>query len=191
MLDDAEIRASLLRVALGDPAALERLYHRTAPLLLGVAMRILGRRELAEEVVHDSFVRIWRSARSFDPQAPSAVAWMVAIARHRALDVVGSADSARVDGVEDIDALLDRMWERDDDGEDDRLGRRREHGWLRHCLGLLKPAERQALVLAYMHGLSHGELARHLARPLGTVKSWVRRGLDSLRGCVEREGEAP
>jgi RNA polymerase sigma-70 factor, ECF subfamily len=185
MLDDLEVKRLLIRTAAGDAKAFERLYRLTMPLLLGVTARIVGRRELAQEVVHDAFVRIWRSASSFDPLATHAVAWMVAIARNRAIDVVGSADSARVDAVgDDIEAIVDDAYEWSP-AANDSLDRVREHQGLRRCLGELRPAERQAIVLAYHHGLSHGDLAAHLQRPLGTVKAWVRRGLESLKRCLE------
>jgi RNA polymerase sigma-70 factor (ECF subfamily) len=187
-LDDLEVRRLLIRTAAGDAGAFERLYRLSMPLLLAVAHRIVGRRELAQEVVHDAFVRVWRSASSFDPLAPQAVAWLVAIARHRALDVVGSADGSRVDPVgDDIDAIVDAAYDWSHEPGDAVDRDRGTHG-LRVCLDELRPAERQAIVLAYHHGLSHGELALHLQRPLGTVKAWVRRGLETLRRCLEGTG---
>lgn len=185
-LDDAEIRRLLIRTAARDAEAFERLYRLTLPLLLGVAQRVLGRRELAQEAVHDAFVKVWHAAGSFDPLAERATAWLVAVVRHRAIDLAASAEASRVDAAgDDIDAIVDRAyaWDpRPDDVLDSGRGRR----WLRLCLDELQPGERQAIVLAYHHGLSHGELAAHLSRPLGTVKSWIRRGLESLRACVER-----
>jgi RNA polymerase sigma-70 factor (ECF subfamily) len=190
MLDDAEVRRLLIRTAAGDAQAFERLYRLSMPLLLGVAARIVGRRELAQEVVHDSFVRVWRSASSFDPLAAHAVAWLVAIARNRAIDVVSSAEGSRVDPAgDDIEALVDRAYDWTPD-EADPVDRGRDTHWLRECLDELRPAERQAIVLAYHHGMSHGDLAEHLRRPLGTVKAWIRRGLESLRTCIEQAGGA-
>jgi RNA polymerase sigma-70 factor (ECF subfamily) len=191
MLDDREIRALLLRTAAcdeGSAEAFERLYRLCAPLLLGVALRIVGRAELAEEALHDSFVKIWQAAGSFDPLATRPVAWLVAIVRNRAIDMRASHDVSRVasyhGALEDADGVLERLFdwsENADDAED----RRRVAKWLRDCLARLQAVERQALVLAYEHGLSHGELAAHLAKPLGTVKTWVRRGMANLRQCVE------
>lgn len=186
MLDDTEVKRLLIRTAAGDAAAFERLYRLTMPLLLGVAQRVLGRRELAQEAVHDAFTKVWHAAGSFDPLAPHATAWLVAIARNRAIDLAASAEGSRVDAVgDDIDAIVDRAYAWDA-RPDDALDRGRDTHWLRLCLDELQPGERQAIVLAYHHGMSHGELAVHLSRPLGTVKSWIRRGLDSLRACVER-----
>jgi RNA polymerase sigma-70 factor (ECF subfamily) len=192
MLDDRAIKSLLLRSAARDAGSAEafrRLYELTAPLLLGIAQRILGRRELAEEVLHDAFARIWHAAASFDPLGEQPVAWMTAIVRNRAIDVRSSHDVSRVDSYhatldDDPDGSLDRLFDwspATDEGED----RRRAAQWLRDCLANLVAAERQSLVLAYEHGLSHSELAAHLRKPLGTVKAWVRRGMAGLRGCVE------
>jgi RNA polymerase sigma-70 factor (ECF subfamily) len=161
-------------------------------LLLAVALRIVGRRELAEEVLHDGFLKIWHSARSFDPMAEHPVAWMVAIIRNRAIDLVSSADQARTVPLdEDADHVLAQVLGPASSAEQLVEGGQRSRS-LRDCLAGLDPPQRQALVLAYHHGLSHGDLARHLNRPLGTVKSWVRRALDSLRACIEsRFKEAP
>jgi RNA polymerase sigma-70 factor (ECF subfamily) len=192
MLDDQEIKRLLLRAGArdeGSAEAFERLYRLCAPLLLGVAQRVLGRREVAEEVLHDAFTGIWRKADSFDPLANQPVAWMVAIVRNRAIDVRSSHDVSRVDSYHDSldndpEGALDRLFEwtpAPDETED----RRRAASWLRDCLSRLQAAERQALVLAYEHGMSHSDLAAHLRKPLGTVKTWVRRGMDNLRQCVE------
>ena len=185
MLDDSEIKRLLLQTAARDAQAFEQLYRRTAPLLLGIALRVAGRRELAEEVLHDAFAKIWRAADSFDPLATQPVAWMAAIVRNRALDMKSSADVERVELLgDDADALLDRYYE-SSGAADEQLGQDRVARWLRSCLEGLAAVERQVLVLAYHHGLSHSELAAHLAKPLGTVKTWARRGLANLRACVE------
>ena len=192
MLDDHEIKRLLLRTAArdeGSAEAFERLYRLCAPLLLGVAQRVVGRREVAEEVLHDAFSTIWRKADGFDPLATQSVAWLVTIVRNRAIDVRASHDVSRVDSYHDAldddpDGALDRLFdwsESPGDAEDAR----RASTWLRDCLARLQAAERQALVLAYEHGLSHGDLAAHLRKPLGTVKTWVRRGMANLRQCVE------
>ncbi len=192
MLDDQVVKKLLLHTAARDEGsadAFERLYRMCAPLLLGVAQRVVGRREIAEEVLHDAFATIWRKAESFDVFATQPVAWMVTIVRNRAIDVRSTHDVSRVDSYHDAldddpDGALDRLFDwtpPPDDAED----KRRASGWLRECLSRLQAVERQALVLAYEHGLSHGDLAAHLRKPLGTVKTWVRRGMENLRQCVE------
>jgi len=192
MLDNQSVRRLLLRTVARDEGAaeaFERLYRGCAPLLLGVAQRIVQRRELAEEVVHDAFVKIWHGAESFDPLAAQPVAWMTAIVRNRAIDVRSSHDVSRVDSYhaapeDEPERILERLldW---NPAADDSEDRRRALQWLRDCLARLAAAERQALVLAYHHGLSHSDLASHLRKPLGTVKTWLRRGMASLRECVE------
>lgn len=192
MLDDNEIKRLLLRAGArdeGSAEAFERLYRLCAPLLLGVAQRVVARREIAEEVLHDAFASVWKKAESFDPLANQPVAWMVAIVRNRAIDVKSSHDVSRVGSYHDTldddpDGALDRLFDWSESPEDEE-DRRRAATWLRHCLAKLQAVERQALVLAYEHGLSHGDLAAHLAKPLGTVKTWVRRGMENLRNCVE------
>ena len=191
MRDDQEIKKLLLLTAArdeGSAEAFEQLYKACAPLLLGVAQRVLGRREVAEEVLHDGFAAIWRSVETFDPTRAQPVAWMVAIVRNRAIDVRASHDVSRVDSYHaeegDPEGALDRLFDWSP-GEDDAEDLRRASKWLRDCLSELKAVERQSLVLAYQHGLSHGDLAAHLQKPLGTVKTWVRRGMENLRHCVE------
>lgn len=191
MLDDQAIKGLLLRTAARDEGSAEafrRLYQICAPMLLGVAQRIVGRRELAEEVLHDGLVKIWRAAETFDPLVAQPVAWMAAIVRNRAIDVRSRHDVSRVDSYhasldEDPDGTLDRLFDWSP-GPDDSEDWRRASQWLRDCLSRLTAVERQSLVLAYEHGLSHRELAMHLKKPLGTVKSWVRRGMNSLRACL-------
>lgn len=185
MLDESEVRRLLLATAARDAAAFETLYRKSSPLLLAVALRIVGRRELAEDVLHDAYLKIWHAAASFDPAAPRPVAWMVSIVRHRAIDLVSSADQARVELLgEDSHAVLDTAL-----GEtataDELADATRRAATIRGCLEELQAPQRQALVLAYHHGLSHGELSAYLKKPLGTVKSWVRRALDNMRVCVE------
>jgi RNA polymerase sigma-70 factor (ECF subfamily) len=192
MLDDKQIKSLLLRTAARDEGcaeAFERLYRTCAPLLLGVARRIVLRQELAEEVLQDSFMRIWVAAERFDPIADRPVAWMVAITRNRAIDLCASHDMARVqtygdDAFADPDGALEKLFDWSETGEvvEDQ---RRVRAWLRQCLSQLQGVERQSLVLAYVQGLSHSELAAHLRKPLGTIKSWLRRGMANLRECVE------
>ncbi|MFN0040829.1 MAG: RNA polymerase sigma factor [Burkholderiales bacterium] len=191
MLDNAAARQLLSTVAsrqAGAAEAFETLYRQFAPLLLGIARRIVRRRELAEEVLHDTFTKIWRSADTFDPLG-TPIGWMTAIVRNRALDLVESHDVARVSSYhdtidEDPDGALDRLFAWEETAEDS-FDRKRVARWLRTCIEELDAVERQSLVLAYEHGLSHGEMATHLHKPLGTIKTWMRRGLKNLRDCVE------
>lgn len=198
MLDPVEIKRLILRTAArddGSASAFATLYERCAPLLLGIALRIAGRREVAEEILHDTFVKVWNGAGSFDPLAAQPIAWMAAITRNCAFDTQARADVARVTALTDFgagedtestDELLDRLYDwrgAADLGEG--LDDARTRTWLRNCLDELAAVERQALVLSYHHGMSNSELAEHLKKPLGTVKTWIRRALGNLRDCVE------
>lgn len=169
----------LLRVGQGDRTALAALFSSSASRLLGVALRIVRRRDLAEEVIQDSFVAVWRSAARFDPGRGSARGWLTTIVRNRALNVV--RDSSRLELV-DPQTLAD-LGDRDADAASayDRLP---DGNALRHCLSQLDDNKRRAILLAYVVGMSHGEVAGRLAAPLGTVKAWIRRGTLALQECL-------
>jgi RNA polymerase sigma-70 factor (ECF subfamily) len=171
--------AALARCARGEPQALRAIYEREAPSMIGVAARIVRRRDLAEEVVQDVFVQIWRKSASFDPRLGSGRSWIYAIVRNRALNVV--RDSRREDLV-DADTLADLGEE--SHGHDDVFGRLGDESALRRCLERLEPKRRTSLLLAYVDGFSHGEISGRLGVPLGTVKAWVRRSLLALKECM-------
>lgn len=191
MLDDIEVKRLILRTAAQDADAFSLLYQRTSPTLMGVALRITRRREMAEEVLHDAFVKVWNQAKSFDPLALQPVAWLTAIVRNRALDLVSSAEATRVESYDRNDDdengnALERLLDWSDQSDaGESLDHERATHVLRDCLDELKPTERQAIALAYHHGMSHSKLAEHMQKPIGTVKSWVRRGLDALRTCMD------
>jgi RNA polymerase sigma-70 factor (ECF subfamily) len=194
MIQDSEVKRLLLLTAAKDANAFGQLYRLMSPLLLGISMRILRRRELAEEVLQDVFVKVWNNAGRFDPSTTHPVAWMAAIVRNRSFDVVASADVARVDSFDALDedggsGLIERILGSEavqGESADAAIDRKRSESWLRQCLEGLGNFERQSLVLAYYHGLSHSELADHLEKPLGTIKSWVRRGMAAMKVCIER-----
>lgn len=189
MLDDNEIRKLLILTAASDQNAFAVLYQKTAPLMLGIASRIVGRKELAEDILHDAYVKIWKAAASFDPMTPSPVGWLTAIVRNRAIDFVSSADQSRIQSlqIDEETDLLDFALGAQSSAESE-VEQQQSQRWLEKCLKELVAAERQAIVLAYMHGLSHSDLSAHLAKPLGTIKSWIRRGMENLRDCMESCG---
>ena len=166
--------------ARGDRKALRRIYDAEAARMLGVAFRLLRRRALAEEAVHDAFVQIWRRADSFDRTRGPARAWIYAVLRHRALNI--RRDEARTELAEDLEPM---HLSSDDESAESIVMRLSEASALRRCLELLEPARRQAIALAYLEGLSHRELAGRLRVPVGTAKSWIRRSLLTLRDCLE------
>ena len=170
--------AALAGCVRGDRAALKALYDAEAPQLLGVALRILRRRELAEDAVQDAFVLIWRHAAQYDRARGSPRGWINAIVRNRALSMIRDGSREEPTEAADIDAL------RESDaiaaafrGFDDRSR-------LKRCLGRLDAVKRDCVMMAYLYGYTHGEIAGRMGVPLGTAKAWVRRGLRTLRECM-------
>jgi RNA polymerase sigma-70 factor (ECF subfamily) len=175
----------LARCALRDAQALATLYRHTAGKLYAVALRILRRQDWAEEVLQESFVNIWNHAGEYSAQKSAPMTWMTAIVRNRALDWLRRPSLEH--GHEDYDLMLDGVPD-PAPALDAALQGRREARALADCLALLGADQRQSIMLAYLHGLSHSEVAAHLRAPLGTVKTWIRRGLERLRGCLEGDG---
>jgi len=138
-----------------DQGAFARLYEVTAPKLFGVAVRILRREDWAEEVLQDCYVSIWNNAGRYAAGLSAPMTWMTSIVRNRCLDWLRRPN---------LEVVLQRP---DDNGDDP-----------------LEAKQRQAIMLAFYDGLSHSELASHMRQPLGTVKTWVRRGLEKLKGCL-------
>jgi RNA polymerase sigma-70 factor, ECF subfamily len=172
--DNAQLETILARCARQDAHALEELYARVAPLLLAVLIRMLRSRELAEDALQDVFVRVWRYAGRYEAQRGRALAWLVSIARYRAIDMQRAQKQwVGLDAVEEPVAPAARS--------ESTLTQRA----LERCLELLSGEQRQCLALAYQQGLTHDGIATALGYPLGTVKSWVRRALLSLRRCLE------
>jgi RNA polymerase sigma-70 factor (ECF subfamily) len=168
------------RTAAGDRRAFAALYDDTSAKLFGVALRILRQRDLAEDVMQESFVIAWERARDFDPVRGSVMSWLVTIVRHRAIDLLrrrASRGDHRTDGD---DALLGLAA-----GETDRADRGAELGALQRCLGELDPQPRKVVLMSYAYGYTHEELADRLSVPMGTVKSWIRRSLERLRACLD------
>jgi RNA polymerase sigma-70 factor (ECF subfamily) len=176
---EPDLDGALQRCARGESAALRAIYDAEAPRMLGVAIRILRRQSLAEDAVQDAFVQVWQRAASFDPSRGSARTWLYAVLRHRALNILRG--EGRIDLVDDF-APMELASE--DETPESVIARLSEAGALRACLERLEPRRRNVVVLAYMHGLSHGELAARLGVPLGTMKSWLRRSLATLRECL-------
>jgi len=174
-----DLADALRRCAMGERSALRAIYDAEAQRMVGVAMRLLRRRALAEEVVHDAFMQVWQRAATFDPARGEAHTWLYAVLRHRALAVLRT--EARVDLVDDFEPLGLESEEEDAEAVVLRLS---EASALKRCLDRLDPARREVIVLAYVHGLTHGELAGRLDVPLGTMKSWIRRSLLHLRECL-------
>lgn len=177
--DVADDAALLARIAKGERTALAALFEREAGRLIAIALRIVRRRDLAEEVVQDSFVAIWQRAGQFDGARGSARGWVTTIVRNRALNLL--RDGSRLDFV-DGETLAELGDRRGDALQAFALLPERDA--LRHCLDLLDGPKREAILLAYVVGMSHGEVASEMDTPLGTIKAWIRRGTASLQECL-------
>jgi len=177
--DAADDLAPLIRAcAAGNRAALRLLYDSQAPRLKALAWRITGSAALAEDVLHDVFLRVWQQARQFDPARGSGRAWLTTITRYRALDLLRrTAREVPADGLpEDIDDSPDAVA---------RLIASAEGRALHRCLEGLEAPRRRMITAAFVDGRTHAELSAALNIPLGTVKSMIRRSLASLRKCLE------
>ena len=172
----------LQATARGDRPAFARLYAKSSAQLFGVMLRILKQRNLAEDALQEVYVGIWRHAGSYAPDKGSAMAWMIAIARNRAIDIYRRERRQPTTGPE----ADGKCWVDPDPGPLDRAMASEEARDLWHCLDQLDGAQRDCILLAYREGRTHEEIAGHLDRPLGTVKSWIRRGLIRLKRCLEQ-----
>ena len=178
--DGAELEALLSRCAAGDRSALETLYARVAPILLAVLLRMLRRRDAAEDALQDVFVSVWQRAHQFDPIRGRPLAWLVSMARYRAIDLQRAARPALA--LSEVSALEPQLQSEDPAEASEMLG---SGALLWRCLEQIAAPQRRCLMLAYQDGLTHSEIARAVNEPLGTVKSWVRRSLIALRRCLE------
>jgi RNA polymerase sigma-70 factor (ECF subfamily) len=193
-IDESEqLRGLLAAVALGDRRAFRTLYDATSGRLFGFALRVLQQEALAEEALQDAFVAIWHSASGYQAHLAAPLTWMAAIVRNKALDVrrrmrdSGGFDGAPVDAGSLADSLADPLALLQDGaaGPQERAQMSRDAEALAECLATLASRQRQAICMAYLHELSHGEVADQLGAPLGTVKTWIRRGLERLRACLD------
>jgi len=180
-LDNGRLEELLRRCAGRDAAALRELYEQTSSQLLGVLMRILHTRAAAEDALQDVFIRIWQQAGQYEEFKGRAISWMVSIARYRAIDLVRAARPMVVlEAAETAGAVQLQV-----EGPADRVEFGATRAALQRCLELLEQAQRQCMQLAYQHGMTQEQIALTENQPLGTVKTWIRRGLQSLRTCME------
>jgi RNA polymerase sigma-70 factor, ECF subfamily len=179
MLTQAELVELLAAVAKRDAVAFERLYASTRAKLYGVLVRILGRPELADEVMQETYFKVWNMADKFNPAIASPITWMVALARNRAIDIVRKKGES---SIEDEPEALEVAAE-----TPTPLARREmteELKRLLSCLGKLDPEKQRIVLLAYYSGWSRDQLAKKLDIPVNTIKTWLRRSLLEIRGCM-------
>ena len=162
----------------GDQTSFKRLYELQSPRLYGVALRMTRDAGLAADALHDAMLQAWQRAARYDASVGSAEAWLIGLVRYRSIDLLRKYGRERpgLDGepeqVDDEPSPLERLVATDDGSR------------LHRCLAVLDDRYRRVVTLSFMDGLSHTELAERLTLPLGTVKSWIRRGLQSLRECL-------
>lgn len=180
MSDSRPLAELLLRCAAGDRGAFRTLYDSTSAKLFGTILRICRDRDLARDLLQEAYVKIWQNAERFDASRSSPITWMVSIARNRAIDeirrvrheITGDGDDLLEVAADFVDPLASR-------------DQREERARLMRCLDGLDDERRQAVLLAYCHGASRESLAERLGRPVPTIKTWLRRGLAQLRGCLD------
>ena len=176
-----DLSALLAACAKRDRESFARLYKATSPKLFGVALRILKRKDWAEEVLQDAYVNIWNHATGYVSGLSAPMTWMTSIVRNRCLDRLRKP---RIE-VNDAEGDIVEATPSDAEGPLELLERSNDSRAIAACLRALEAKQRQTIALAFFEGLSHAEVARHMREPLGTVKTWVRRGLARLKGCLE------
>jgi RNA polymerase sigma-70 factor (ECF subfamily) len=187
---NAQLADLLARTALADQRAFAELYRRTSSHLYGVAIRIVRETSLAEDILQEAYVNVWHHAGSYLVAKSQPLTWLTAVVRNRCLDHVRKRE---------LDTVA--ITRTDDDGDEQTLDlpsgepspaelllAGADAQSVRDCVDALDGGPKQAIALAFFQGLSHSELAEHLRQPLGTVKSWVRRGLEKLKTCLDRSG---
>jgi RNA polymerase sigma-70 factor, ECF subfamily len=179
MLMQTELVWLISAVGKGDQAAFERLYDATRAKLYGVLLRILGRPEIAEEVMQEIYLKVWKMAGQFDPTIASPITWMVAMARNRAIDIVRKRREVSIEDEAEAMAVP-----ADTPAPLARREMTEELRRLLSCLGKLDPEKQRIVLLAYYSGWSRDQLARKLDIPVNTIKTWLRRSLLEIRECM-------
>lgn len=185
-LSDADLMALIDRVGQRDEAALRLLYDAASPRLFGLALRVVRQREWAEDALQEAFITIWRVAGDYRASLSPPMAWMGLIVRSRSLDLLRRRTADRAQLTQEFDDVMADTLASDEPSPMD-ITEASEQAWaLQQCLQQLEGRQREVISLAYLRDLSHGELADQLKLPLGTVKTWIRRGLEKLRVCMTR-----
>jgi RNA polymerase sigma-70 factor (ECF subfamily) len=180
MLTPPELVWLLAATAKGDEAAFARLYAATRAKLYGVVLRILRREDLADEVMQETFLRVWHSAGQFDPLRASPITWMVAIARNRAIDLLRRRTEV---SIEEEPEAMEVATDSPDPLAHREFGEELQR--LLACIGRLPPERQRLVLLAYYNGWSREQLAEELVTPVNTIKTWLRRSLLDIRECLD------
>ena len=178
------LRQLLLQTARGDQAAFHRLYEQTSQRLYTVSLRLMRRRDLADEVLQETYVKIWYNAGEYISERGSVLTWMMSILRYRAIDRMRKLK--RELDTEEADTIDDQLVDKGK-GPLEFIDAAVEAKVLYGCLDELVENQKYSIGLAFFDGLTHEQLSQKLGTPLGTVKSWIRRGLILLRQCINNE----
>jgi RNA polymerase sigma-70 factor, ECF subfamily len=191
----SELKELLLACGRGDHSCFAQIYERTSAHLYGVALRMLGNEHTAQDVLQEAYVSIWKNASQYratiHEQALSPMTWLIAIVRNKSLDALRKTKRLREDEFIAEGDFLDRSPTLLPDTAPsalDALSSACESLSIDACMGGLSAAQRQALALCYYQGLTHSEAAAQMGSPMGSVKAWVRRGLDKLKDCLQNKG---
>ena len=188
---NTSLQLLIANAARGDHTAFCLIYERTHAHLFGVALRMLGKRHAAEEALQEAYVSIWKNTASYrsevEGQPIQAMTWLIAIVRNKALDALRVRNRTRTTSFEDfLSTTPDTLEEHSDQTPSamQLLERAAQAISIEQCLSVLNGSHRQCLALAYYQGMSHTEVAEQMDAPLGSVKAWIRRGLEKLKGCL-------
>ena len=189
-LDPQQLKTWLAAAGKRDAAAFRFLYDATSPKLFGFALRILNKRELAEEVLQESFVAIWNNAASYQPHLAAPMTWMATIVRNKAFDHLRRSDVSVEIDAEKFDSDIMNALQDPQKTPIEALQMSGDAKALAWCMSALDGLHRQTVALAFYHDLSHSEVAEHMKLPVGTVKTWIRRSLEKLRTCLAKREQA-
>ena len=178
--DELRLQTLLSECARRNQAAFEQLYELVSPRLFSLCQYMLRRTDLAEDMIQETFVQIWRDAGKFDPHRARAMTWMAVIARHRCLDLL-----RRRRPEEAVDEDLLSAQADSDPGPLELTLQWSDRYTLGHCLHQLNPRQRVCITMAFYRGFTHQQVSDHLSTPIGSVKSWIRRGLERLKRCLQ------
>lgn len=174
----------LTRISMADRAAFSALYEATSAKLFGLCLRILKDRALSEDALQEIYVKIWHKSESYIPGRVRPMTWLITVARNHAIDVLRSRRSA-TQGQSEDDSVLDRLHS-PDPGPAEQLAQKDTRAQIEACMDELSEDKAQAVRLAYLEGATYAELAAHFAVPLNTMRTWLRRSLQTLRACLSR-----
>jgi RNA polymerase sigma-70 factor (ECF subfamily) len=181
---DAHLIALLDRIATRDEMALRELYDITSRKLYGLALRMVGRVDLAEDVLQECYLNVWRIASDYRASLSPPLGWMSVIVRSRALDMLRKLSSQMDGKMQSIDDEESQQIASSEVGLLDAVMAGEQAGALNNCLSKIEAKQREVIVWAYFRDMSHSELASQFDLPIGTIKTWIRRGLAQLKSCM-------